>query len=253
MVERKGIIVEFVGLPGSGKTTNSLLFAEQLRRVGLVVMVREDLKQYIKKLGLPGKLRLFVNTLFLKGPRVIHFTAILALNRIFSIDAIWRYLKISFFNSALNKFRQQSNVDVIILDQWIIQEIWSATIFNSTNYSKLLKYMKWFYFKTDTVIYFQTDTATSVKRIGKRTNGMSRFDGMVPKFCKQELDKYNTYLLQLFDLSDCQYKYVYSADQLPEYNSLVFIKNLNVFFSPEKLNEETERRHLSITYKTLEV
>lgn len=253
MFERKGIIIEFVGPPGSGKTTSSLVFAEQLRKKGLIVLLREDLKLYVKNKGLISKLRLFVNTLFFKGPILIHFTIKLALHKIFSFDAIYRYLKLSFYNLALSEFRRQTKADIIILDQWIIQEIWSATIFKRTDYYKLLKKMERFYFRTDTVIYLEADAVTASTRIEFRQNGLSRFDRMSPIVREQQIEKYNMYLFQLYNISPCQVKHVLPANQLPSHNASAFISHLTVFFKRELLEMRSEVRQKSRIHKTIEL
>ena len=237
MSDGKGIIIEFVGPPGSGKTTSCKVFAEQSRRRGLTVLERDDLKNYINDIGKIRIVLLSIKTAFVKGPLVLYFISLLAFNRIFSSDSIYRFLKLSFYDMALKELRRASKFDMIILDQWIIQEIWSATIFKRTNYFKLLKHMRYFYFKTDAVIFFKADAVTTSSRISRRQNGLSRFDKMTPSVRIHQIRKYSLYLFQLYSISTCSHKYILPADKLPSKNAPLFISSLNAFFGERSASE----------------
>ncbi|MFC5269486.1 hypothetical protein [Adhaeribacter terreus] len=224
--QRKTTIVEFVGSPGVGKTTSCNCFTEMLQAKGLHVCQSEDLKTYFRNLGRRQKLQLFCNTLFMKAFTLIKYTTILARYKIYSLNSVYRFLRLSVFQAALDQMIKTRKVDLVLLDQWMIQELWSATIFKTDAMQQLQTELKEFYFKTDYLFYFDLDVETAAGRIENRSTNRSRFDRMTPEKRLAEMKKYNAYLHGLFQHADCLEKHTLSTEQSPYQNGELFLKLL---------------------------
>jgi thymidylate kinase len=222
----KGLVVEFVGQVGCGKTTNCDYFFEMLKENGFIVYVLSDLKKYFNNMKYLNKYYIILNTLFFTGVDLLRFTLVLARHGIISFDSIIRYSKLCVMNMVLQQFIVKRKFDVLLLDQWIIQGLWSATIFKLNSYDVLHEKLRRFYFKTDVVLYFNIDTATASKRIESRDTNTSRFDRMDAGKRLVELKKYNAYLFQLYENSNCKNKLEFSALVSPEKNAEDFLHQL---------------------------
>jgi thymidylate kinase len=220
-----GLVVEFVGQVGSGKTTNCNFFSKYLKENGFTVYVLRDLRKYFKR-KYCIKCYFILKTLFFKGFDLLRFTLVLAQHRIFSFDSIIRYSKLCVMNMVLQEFMVKRKFDVLILDQWIIQGLWSATIFKLNSYDGLDQKLKKFYFKIDVLVYFNIDNTTASKRIESRDTFTSRFDRMDAGKRLVELEKYNAYLFQLYENSNCENKLEFSAMESPVKNAEDFLHQL---------------------------
>lgn len=244
-VEQKPVIIEFVGPPGAGKTTNCQYFLELLKARDLKIVARQDIEAYVRKLGPVEKYYLFIRTLLLRGHLIFYYTVSLAFLRIFSLDSIYRYIRLSVYQLALDQLIKNNKIDLVLLDQWMIQELWSATIFKDVAYESLAQQLSKFYFRTDMVFYFSIDVATASERIAQRGTKLSRFDSMAPTQRLRELLKYGAYLLQLFEQSDCTHKYKFCSKNSPSGNALIFFQYLSFFVTASD-------RTSGITHKSIE-
>jgi thymidylate kinase len=229
-LKHKAITIEFVGPPGAGKTTSCHYFSELLKSKGFKVGTRQELKAFVKKMGFAGKLFLLLKLVLFRGPAVALYILSFAVNRIYSMDSIYRFVKLTLFDLALKQYKKNSDADVVLLDQWIIQEIWSATIFRAKSYTGISKSLSRFYFSTDVVFYLDVDIHTACERIRTRTTNFSRFDKMDAKRRAEELEKYNSYLFQLFESSDCKQKHLFSGHNSLQMNAALFIQHFNIKF-----------------------
>jgi len=217
------IVVEFVGPTGSGKTTNCQSFSALLNTMNMSVAVFADLKAYFYRMKFYRRLRVILVTLRLHGPDFFAFAGLLASHGAYSFDSVFRYIKLCVFNTALQDFVRTQKVDIVLLDQWIIQGLWSATILKLKSYGDLETKLKRFYFNTDYVLYFDVDVATASARIEARDTGKSRFDTMTAERRLVEFEKYNGYLFQLYKNSSCENKHVFSTRESPARNAEVFL------------------------------
>jgi thymidylate kinase len=229
----KGIVVEFVGQVGSGKTTNCNSFAELLHENGFNVYVLKDLKDYFHNMKYRKKIYIILYTLFVKGIDILRFTLVLAWHGIFSFNSIIRYSRLCVRSIVIQQFAEDKKFEVLLLDQWIIQGLWSATIFKLNSYDTLHKKLRRFYFKSDVVLFFHIDTETASKRIETRDTFNSRFDKMNSGKRLVELKKHNGYLFQLYENSNCINKQEFNAMGSPEKNAEIFLQQLNNMFTFE--------------------
>jgi adenylate kinase family enzyme len=218
------MIIEFVGPPGAGKTTSCKSFTRLLRGRGLKIFQLQDLKDYVKQLKFHQKFYLVCKAIVFRSLPLIRYILILAANKIYSSNSIYRYVRLTIFDLALSEFQKSRQVDVFLLEQWIIQEMWSATIFKLKCYDHISKRLPQFYFHTDFVIYLDIDPSTASERISRRKSNRSRFDKMDTSIRINELIKYNNYLFQLYKNSRCTQKQLFSGYNSPEKNAAQFIK-----------------------------
>ncbi len=230
-----GIVVEFVGPPGSGKTTNCSYFYELLTKNNFNVFVLKDIRDYFHTLKINRKLVILLKVIFSPHCKFPLFVFTLAKSGIISFKSISRYYTLCAFNQALEDFIKIKDADVILLDQWIIQGLWSSTIFRTNQLSKLPDRLIRFYFETDYVLYFQIDTKIASERIKSRNTGKSRFDVMNEEKRLAELNKYNDYLFKLFNHSSCMNKCIYSTLEPPINNAMDFLHRLQVSSNKNQL------------------
>ena len=226
LLKGKGLIIEFVGPTGSGKTTNCSFFSDFFSKQNLNVYTFNDVKEYLYQLNFYARLHIYLKTLLIHSLDFFAFFILLASHRVYSFDSIYRYIKLCIFNTALHQFMRIRKVDVLLLDQWIIQGLWSATIFKVKSYNKLQDELKRFYFKTDYVLYFDIDEETACQRIQSRDFGRSRFDEMDYEKKLAALKRYNPYLHRLYENSDCPNKFEFSTKVSPVKNAEDFFHQL---------------------------
>lgn len=207
-------VVECVGPTGAGKTTVCNFMAELLRQHGISVFSFKDVKQYFYQNKL-RTLSIIIRTLFADGLTVIKFLALRARHGHMSADAVSRFMRLCIFHTAMREFSSKQKPHVLLLDQWSIQGLWSATIFAPST-AQLMTQLKRFFFPVDVLIYFDVDVQTSVSRIENRRHGASRFDSMPQDQRLEQLQRYNAYLYQLFEQAECRSKLTLSTLQSPE-------------------------------------
>lgn len=231
MVAGRAVIIEFVGPPGAGKTTSCHCFTELLRRKSFHVLTRQDIHAYLKRMNLLSKSLLLAGIILFRFHRLCYFIFTLALNGIFSADSLYRYLRLTVYQQVLHQLLDFKKADIVILDQWLIQELWSATIFKKKSYSRITHHLQPFYFRTDVVIFFKIDVATAARRIEFRSSGFSRFDLMDKSSRLEELERHSGYLFDLYQKSPCKHKYIYSANHLPAKNAELFMHHLEQLYA----------------------
>ena len=164
------LVLEFVGLPGSGKTTISHLVASKLEAKGIKIVSREEiLKQWHQKNALQKLLQLFSSnsnqwTILVNS---LKFAAqVQPLNLFSFVQAI----KI-FFNVKRNDaVVRGENCQLILLDQGLLQEAWSVVIAGSLPKLSYLKreMLSIFYNRSIIIVNLKIDLDTSVSRVQNR-------------------------------------------------------------------------------------
>ncbi|AKQ44622.1 hypothetical protein TH63_01635 [Rufibacter radiotolerans] len=208
-------IVELAGPPGAGKTTVCRHLSGLLKEKDLQVLTLQDVKDHIQSLSLYRKLLLFTTTLFSTGHLLFSYSLSLVAQRIFSASSIYRYVRLSIFNTALQQIIASKAIDIVLLEQWIIQELWSATIFNHNSYQHFATTPRPFYFKVNYVFYLDIDPETASERIQNRSTNLSRFDRMPADQRLKELHRCNDYLFQIYKNSGCKNKFIISTQHSP--------------------------------------
>lgn len=181
-------VVEFIGLPGAGKTTIARLVIEELttagnRCFGLNTLSNPETIEK-KKGGLTDKLK----TLYSVASSFVFYNRIArdALSYVLhtkpiSLASLHRFIA---FLVRLNFIRKMmsSNYDLIILDQGLIQYIWSMRAFgdSSTNDKYLKRLLRDILDEiSPLVILVDVEVGLAAQRVNNRSTMRSRFDSMV--------------------------------------------------------------------------
>lgn len=226
MDKKQSIVVEFVGPPGGGKTTNCNSIRAMLVEQGIQTFVFADVKKHLYKANLFKKMLLVWRTTWRQGKDIVSFIFFLLRSKVFSFDSFFRYCKLCLFNQSLQDFRFQNPGAIIVLDQWVIQGLWSATIFRLKHLEKATDRLKRFYFPVDYIVYFDVDIETAAKRVGTRSTETSRFDRMPEVKRLEVMREYNDYLMALYQQSTALAKWKVSTLVSPQQNAIDFIQQL---------------------------
>jgi thymidylate kinase len=150
------MIVECVGLPGSGKTTICELVTQPHGRKGTI---------QIRDIRLDSDLALTSWKILLLCCETQPFT----------IDRLRRGINLVAF---LRHYQHRERS--ILLDQGQIQKLWSilsgADRYPSLRLQEVIASLR--PFAPDVVIWVETPVAVAIERVGKRTHGTSRYDGL---------------------------------------------------------------------------
>lgn len=205
---KQSLILEFVGLPGAGKTTVCREVASRLNNQG-VSLIRGDeiLQQWKQQSTWQRMIKLIPQTL--NQWQILLYSLFLAFqvkptNRqsfskaakivanIKRLDAIARSHSVSERSAAPSPQDSQ----IILLDQGLLQETWSVGITGTTPAAESIKQelALLFHQRPMAIVYFQIDVDTALKRIQNRPTAESRFDRMHPEAAQQLLSKYVAYL-----------------------------------------------------------
>ncbi|HEX8038914.1 MAG TPA: hypothetical protein VF490_07170 [Chryseosolibacter sp.] len=228
LLKGQRLIVEFVGPPGSGKSTNCAAFTRHFSEQGLQVYQFADVKTYLKKMKARKRLYIYMETLLSRSSSLVSYLCVLLANGIRSFDSIIRYVKLCVFHTAALRFLEEKHADILFLDQWSIQGLWSATIFKNGNYEELRQHLPRFYLQPDWVLYFDASDETASERIRGRRSGRSRFDCMDDQERLSALKRYRQHLFEMFERSDCKNKLRLSTDVSPGRNAEDFFRHLTL-------------------------
>lgn len=199
--ETAPLIVEFVGLPGVGKTTVAQQVALKLREQGLQVVFRpEILQQWQQKNVLQKAIQLFPNNLnhwHILINSLVFAWQIKPINR----QSFGKAAKI-FTNVKRNDaVACDRDFDIVLLDQGLLQETWSVGITGTPPQTKYLKreITPLFNNRSMLIIYCQLDIATTLKRMQNRQTTNSRFDRMDSAQAYSTMTKYVSYLEEIIN------------------------------------------------------
>jgi len=174
------LIIEFFGIPGSGKTTIQRKLSDRLRNQGNLVATREDLFNWAH-----SRSKLYKTILIIKEPIwvisiVISLIRLKGVRESISRDRIIRILSLIKFPIYLKKFYETNHVDIILLDQGMIQAFWSILYgLNSQKENGIENIVSLINGKMKVqYLHFQISIDEAVHRIVNRTSGNSRFDGI---------------------------------------------------------------------------
>lgn len=178
-MDRGPLTVEFVGLPGAGKTTMADRISAELegrgwRCAGRLPLLGEDLG------GLERAVRRTATLLrgwHRTGAALSYLVSTRTRSR---VGAHWA-LRLSTWPLQWQAARR-AGVDYVILDWGLLQNTWATTIGgrfgDGTASSRLLRRLLGTGAPRYAIVYFDIDVEGSLARIGQRNNRGWRFDGM---------------------------------------------------------------------------
>jgi thymidylate kinase len=175
------VLVEFFGLPGSGKSTLSRLVADRLRTRGLCVEeVTYELGHQRRELArLFAKLSILSRFLAARPRHALTASVRVAGTR----QETWSDLGKSLFNwlfIASLAAQKRSPVRITMLDQGIAQALWSVDFAarQQTGLNLLLVEVQRTALVPDLIIHVRTDLRVLGDRLAARTSRFSRLDAL---------------------------------------------------------------------------
>lgn len=183
------IHVEFIGLPGSGKTTIAQEVINQLTLAGgqcFSLSTKNNPEDAQKnKGGILSKFKTFfyfLNSIF-NHPDIAYYSLLYSFHvKPFSLTNLNRGIILLVRLNSM-KTIMRGDYDFIVFDQNLIQNIWSigAASINSTNnkyFKRLL--IRILNVTSPLIIYIDTEVDLTIRRINNRVSSRSRFDDMPP-------------------------------------------------------------------------
>lgn len=174
------LVIEFFGLPGSGKTTFQNEFLKTLQTEPITIATKKDLTAWIHQ---HGKFRLpffiIANPGWFLSLLIILWRSA-GMNNVFN-KITWRYIFSTLTIPLYTKYYiSQHKPDVMLLDQAMTQNLWAiwyglnepeeAALANI--YSRIHNLLDLQY------LYFDVPVDLSAQRIISRSDNYSRFDGI---------------------------------------------------------------------------
>ncbi|MDZ7957337.1 MAG: AAA family ATPase [Aulosira sp. DedQUE10] len=209
------LILEFVGLPGAGKTTVCHEVASLLKEQGVSLVAGDEILyqwkqqsnwQQLRKLipQTQNQWQILLHSLFLASQvKPTNGQSFSKAAKIFTnvkrLDAIARSHSVSEISAAPRAIARHQDPQIILLDQGLLQETWSVGITGTTpaleNVRQELALL--FHQRPMAIVYFQIDVDTALERVQNRPTAESRFDRMHPEAAQQLLSKYVSYLQEI--------------------------------------------------------
>jgi thymidylate kinase len=195
------VLIEFVGLPGAGKTTVFHQVVTQLRSEGIAIIPRDEiLQQWRNTAGFQKILQLVPKTqnhwsVLLQSQGLAAQVKPLTWQSFVKAGKIFSNLK------RIDAIASDRRCPLILLDQGLLQEIWSVGITGSPPSREHLQQMLTllFYQRSTAVVHFEIDIATAQCRLQNRPTESSRFDLMQSEVAHSLLSTYAPYLQEILN------------------------------------------------------
>ncbi|MGB2923918.1 MAG: AAA family ATPase [Limnothrix sp.] len=199
--QANSVIVEWVGLPGAGKTTVSQAVYSKFKAQDFIIVLREDiLKQWHRKN--------YVQQIIQLRPDNLNHWAVLRSSIVFAgrvkpinLQSFFRAWRIFSNIKRIDIAARTRDNSILLLDQGWIQEVWSVCISGVPPRSDHLKQAMapLFHNRKTLIIHCKTDIETAFHRIQNRETTESRFDLMETDKAYTQLKKYHHYLQEIID------------------------------------------------------
>jgi len=169
-------IIEFYGLPGTGKTSVADLVIEDMLSKGCRVQGRQDYESWLKGLGVYSKAVIVTKILVSICLNInMLFKYILTTKPLKSIN-IKLLILILYKNFSLKEFKKNCDSEYILLDQFLMQDLWSLFVFSSLYSQKFIEFIVGKHANFDCIFFFRLPARKNAQRLYGRKGGTSRFD-----------------------------------------------------------------------------
>ncbi|MEN6460260.1 MAG: hypothetical protein ABFC94_02675 [Syntrophomonas sp.] len=176
---KQGIIIEFFGLPGSGKTTLANMFADKLEQSGY--SIQKSIYRINNECNTIARLLIKTYTTLCftlnNFPFIYNlFSFIYEEKNIFRNlkDIIKQWINICF---VLNYINKGNETDIVIADQGVIQAAISISFYHKNiDLNSIIKRLISQISKNQVFIYVHVDIEKDLKRLKNRKNGKSRLE-----------------------------------------------------------------------------
>jgi thymidylate kinase len=186
------VVVEFVGLPGAGKSTLATRVLQELRTRGYDCAGRELLRAE----ATGAKLRYWSGHLGLLRSTAMAVVAVSAGGP----EARRHAARLGRWASGFERLSRARN-EIVVLDQGVVQQAWSSLIRAPSGTAHLVQLLD--LILRDAVprlvlVYCDVLLDVALQRIAARPEGKSTFDGMPPSEARQLLAAHAKDLRELF-------------------------------------------------------
>jgi thymidylate kinase len=195
-------VVEFLGLPGAGKSTVALALVAALQAEGIAVRTTDDFVAWLASQSRLRKLAILVHNGAWAGRQL--WTALrfgLSLRPVagFSLS---RIVLVPFINCCFEAYRAQERGAVLVMDQANMQLVWSVGAYADSHDVHLLHALfRIVRGRPPTLFaYISASPEISAERIRQRPSTLSRFDRETPSGLTAAL---NGAARLMDDLADC--------------------------------------------------
>lgn len=201
-------LIEFVGLPGAGKTTIAQAFVDAMRKRGLKCYCRHDPAHAVPVARSSRQILSKLSTLCKMLGQGLRHRAIAAKALRYStqmrprkLENVTRAFKLLAILDSMESLLAQ-DYDVIVLDQGVIQGLWSIAVNGSMPDDGQLRQVLASILSELPLRLVHVDTSLDLvlERMSQRVTMNSRFDKLEPNEAAQALQKVDSFFDKVIEL-----------------------------------------------------
>jgi thymidylate kinase len=187
------LVVEFLGLPGVGKTTVLSPVAAQLQAAGISIVLRNEILQQWQALSGLQRLRQWMPSTLNQWQVLMQSVGLAAQVKPINLPSFSKAVKIF---SNLKRLDQIQSPQLVLLDQGMLQETWSVGITGEppTEVQLRSRLAPLFDQRSLAIVYFKADPNLALDRLQQRSTQNSRLNQMSPQTAQAMLSRYAPYL-----------------------------------------------------------
>lgn len=195
------LVLEFVGLPGAGKTTVFHEVVALLREQGVTVAARDEILQQWQRQPLWQRLWKLIPQTQNQWRILLHSLILASQVKPSNWSSFAKAIKIFANVKRIDAIARHQDSQLILLDQGLLQETWSVGITGTLPSLNILKQelALLLHQRPIAIVYFQIDVETAIERVQNRPTAESRLDQMDAKAAHQLLSKYMDYLQDIIN------------------------------------------------------
>lgn len=182
-------IVEFVGLPGTGKTTLSRGVAEELSERGFSIGEPTHEIETCRRVSRIGYKTRLVLTILLNNPSIGFSQTKAVLNsKQKSTSDLFRVLFNLLYVSGIEN-NYKSTEKIYILDQGLVQGIWAVGFSSAKDWAEIVREISPLVATPSIIVFVETDKTTITERLQRRRGNHSRFSVVDYEFGREGYDQ----------------------------------------------------------------
>ena len=194
------LVLEFIGLPGAGKTAVAACLVSELKARGIACAERRA-PRHPNEGTMVRRIRR-ATALLREHELTVASLRFAASVRPLSLGRLARALRLSGWATQFRSYAT-SGVEVIVLDQGPLQDVWSLTVpsrrWNEPAMQAAVRRLLHTPRLGRAFVYVEVDVETAAERLGQRRGTRSRFDRLSPAQRRAWLDRYERALTSVFE------------------------------------------------------